>query len=100
MNDIPYKEVLLLILGTLSTFLIWKIQFQKEKIRSIENMVSEKKYKLYSELIHIFFDITNGEKIGKKMNEKELLKRLFDIKKDLFLYAPDKIFKAFTKWTI
>jgi len=40
MNEIPYKEILLLFLGFLSTFLIWKIQYQKEKIKNIENLVS------------------------------------------------------------
>lgn len=99
-TEVPYKEILLLILGTLSTFLIWKIQHQKEKIKDIENLVSEKKYKLYSELIYIFFDIANADKLGKKMTERELLKRILDIKKDMFLYAPDEIFKMFTKWTL
>lgn len=99
-SAIPYKEVLLLILGTLSTFLIWKIQYQKEKLKNIENLVSEKKYKLYSELIYIFFDIANADKIGKKPTEKETLKRILDIKKDMFLYAPDEIFKTFTDWTL
>lgn len=99
-TEFPYKEISLLILGTLSTFLIWRIQHQKDKIKDIENLVSEKKYKLYSELIYIFFDIANGEKIGKKMTDRELLKRILDIKKDMFLYAPDKIFRMFTKWTL
>ena len=99
-TEIPYKEILLLILGTLSTFLIWRIQYQKDKIKDIENLVSEKKYRLYSELIYIFFDITNGEKVGKKMTDRELLKRILDIKKDMFLYAPDNIFRMFTKWTL
>jgi hypothetical protein len=99
-TEVPYKEISLLILGTLSTFLIWRIQHQKDKIKDIENLVSEKKYKLYSELIYIFFDIANGEKIGKKMTDRELLKRILDIKKDMFLYAPDSIFKMFTKWTL
>jgi len=99
-TEVPYKEISLLILGTLSTFLIWKIQHQKEKIKDIENLVSEKKYKLYSELIYIFFDIANADKLGKKMTERELLKRILDIKKDMFLYAPDEIFKMFTKWTL
>ncbi len=99
-TEVPYKEISLLILGTLSTFLIWKIQHQKEKIKDIENLVSEKKYKLYSELIYIFFDIANADKLGKKMTERDLLKRILDIKKDMFLYAPDEIFKMFTKWTL
>jgi hypothetical protein len=68
-TEVPYKEIALLILGTLSTFLIWRIQHQKDRIKDIENLVSEKKYRLYSELIYIFFDISNGAKLGKKMTD-------------------------------
>ena len=28
------------------------------------------------------------------------MKRLLDIKKDMFLYAPDDVFKSFTSWTL
>ncbi len=66
MENLPIKEILLLILGTLSTFLIWRVQYQKEKIRNIERQLSDKKYSMYSKLIYILFDISGGEKIGKK----------------------------------
>lgn len=99
-NEIPYKEILLLILGTLSTFLIWRVQHQKDKIKDIESQLSERKYKLYSDLVYIIFDIMNGSKIGKPISEKDLVKRMLDIKRDMFLYAPDLIFKTFTEWTL
>jgi hypothetical protein len=100
MTEIPYKEISLLILGTLSTFLIWRIQYQKDKIKNVESQLSDKKYQMYSELIYILFDISNGEKIGKNVSQKELLKRILAIKRDMFIYAPDGIFKTFTKWTL
>lgn len=100
MIEYPIKEILLLILGTLSTFLIWRVQHQKEKIRNVESQLSDKKYQMYSELVHILFDISNGEKIGKKISQRDLLKRILAVKKDMFIYAPDKIFKKFTDWTL
>ena len=100
MNEIPYKEILLLILGTLSTFLIWRLQHQKDKIKDIESQLSERKYKLYSELVYIIFDILNASKVGKAISEKDIVKRMLDIKRDMFLYAPDVIFKTFTEWTL
>ena len=100
MTEIPYKEISLLILGTLSTFLIWRIQYQKDRIKNIESQLSEKKYKMYSELIYILFDISAGDKIGKKVTHNQLVKRILDIKRDMFIYAPDKIFKAFTEWAL
>ncbi|WP_291870704.1 hypothetical protein [Maribacter sp.] len=99
-EQIPFKEIALLILGTLSTFLVWRVQHQKDKIRNVESQLSDKKYQMYSELIYILFDITNGEKVGKKVSQRDLLKRILAIKRDMFIYAPDEIFKKFTKWTL
>jgi hypothetical protein len=99
-QNIPIKEISLLILGTLSTFLVWRVQHQKDKIKNVESQLSDKKYEMYSELIYILFDLTNGEKIGKKVSQRDLLKRILAIKRDMFIYAPDKIFRKFTKWTL
>jgi hypothetical protein len=100
MTEIPYKEISLLILGTLSTFLIWRIQYQKDKIKNIESQLSDRKYKMYSELIYLIFDITNAEKLGEEITEQDILKRILGIKRDMFLYAPDEMFKTFTNWTL
>ncbi|MGD1318188.1 hypothetical protein [Chryseobacterium sp. 2R14A] len=99
-ETIPLKEILLLILGTLSTFLIWRVQFQKDKIKNIETQLSEKKFQIYSELVYIIFDTMHGDKIGKKVTDKELLKRILDIKKNMFLYASDEMFQSFKEWTL
>jgi hypothetical protein len=100
MSDLPYKEILLLILGTLSTYLIWRVQYQKEKIKNIENQLSESKFKVYSELVHIIFDVISGTKTGKKVSNQEIIKRILDIKKNMFLYASDEMFLAFTDWSL
>lgn len=99
-ENLPIKEILLLILGTFSTFLIWRVQFQKDKIKNIETQLSEKKFQIYSELVYIIFDMMHGEKIGKKVSDKELLKRILDIKKNMFLYASDEMFESFKNWTL
>jgi hypothetical protein len=62
MTDIPYKELLLLILGSLSTYLIWRVQYQKDRLKSIESQLSDKKYKMYSQLIYIFFENNRHQK--------------------------------------
>ena len=100
MSDIPYKEILLLLLATLSSYLIWRVQYQKDKLKTIENQLSEKKYKMYSELIHIFFDITLASKLGNEMSSEDVSKRFIEIKKDMYLYAPDIVFKQFTEWLL
>lgn len=97
---IPYNQILLLLLSTLSAFLIWRLQYQKEKIKGIENQLSDKKYKMYSELLYILFDISNAQTLGNTVTENDILKRILEIKRDMFLYAPDNVFKTFTKWTL
>lgn len=99
-NEIPYKEILLLLLGTLSTFLLWRLQHQKDRIKNIESQLSERKYKLYSELIYLIFDVMNSNKLDIKLTQNEILKRILNIKKEMFIYAPDEVFRAFTKWTL
>jgi hypothetical protein len=99
-EHIPIKEILLATLTAFSSFLIWKIQFQKNKIKSIQNQLAERKYQMYSDLIYILFDVTNTEKKGNKSSETELRKKVLSVKKNMFIYAPDKIFKKFTKWLL
>ena len=97
MTEIPYKELLLLILGSLSTYLIWRVQYQKDRLKSIESQLSDKKYKMYSELIYIFFDIAMESKTGVEISQPEVVKRVIAIKKDMYLYASDDIFNKFNR---
>lgn len=100
MADFPFKEILLLALGSLSTYLIWRVQYQKDRLKTIESQLSDKKYKMYSELIYIFFDITMEGHLGQPISQEELIKKIVAIKKDMFLYAPDLIFRQFTEWLL
>lgn len=99
-SQVPYKEILLSILTFFSGFLLWRVQFQKDRIKNIESQLSERKYKMYSEFVYILFDISNSSKIGKAVTEKDVTKRMAEVKRDMFIYAPDKIFKKFTEWTL
>jgi hypothetical protein len=100
-EKIPYKEILLSFLGTLSAFLIWRVQHQKDRIKDIESQLSEKKYKLYSEIVYLIVDLSMASKMGEKpLTEQDILKRLLTAKREMFLYAPDNIFKTYTAWTL
>lgn len=100
MENIPLKEILLLIMTGLSSYLIWRVQFQKDKIKNIENQLAEKKYKMYSELIYLLFDLSNSQKIGNKISSDDVVIKLLSVKKEMFIYSPDKIFKKFTDWLL
>ena len=73
MTNLPYKEILLLILGSLSTYLVWRVQYQKDRLKNIENQLSDKKYKMYSELIYIFFDLSFGVKMGQELSMADFI---------------------------
>lgn len=100
MADFPYKEILLLFLTTLTGYLVWRVQYQKDRLKTIESQLSDKKYRMYSELIHIYFDITYSSRFGKTISNEDIAKRFIEIKKDMFLYASDDIFKQFIEWSL
>lgn len=98
MNELPIKETLLVFVSTLSAFLLWRVQYQKEKIKHIESQLSDKKYKMYSDLIYLIFDGVLGSKIGKELSNQEITERLISAKREMFIYAPDDVFRTFTEW--
>lgn len=88
------------LLGLLSTYLMYVIKRQKEKIDNIQHQLSDKKYKVYYELYSIFFDIIKINK-GYVMDDPDNLAiRLFDVKKDLAIYSTDKILRTFIEWLL
>lgn len=91
-------SILISILTISSGIFIVILQRKTEKIKIIENQLSEKKYKAYSELIEIFYNIFKDTKNNKPINNQNLTLKLIDIKKDLFIYGSDEIFRKFTDW--
>lgn len=76
------------------------MQYQKDRLKNIESQLSDKKYKMYSELIHIFFDVKLASKLGTEMSNAELAIKIIGIKKEMYLYAPDEVFRQFIEWLL
>ena len=74
------------------------LQRKTERIKIIENQLSEKKYKAYSELVAIFYNIFKDTKNNKPTNNENLTSQLIDVKKDLFIYGSYEVFRKFTNW--
>ena len=68
-----------------------------ERIKIIENQLSDKKYKAYADLVGMFYDVLKDVKESKTTNPKRMQARMMDSKKDIFMYGSDKVFKAFNK---
>lgn len=95
---ISLSDILISVLTLISALLGYIIKEQIEKIRTIQNQLSDKKYKLYHEIYAVFFDLLKQQKGMQEKSNNELALRLVDIKKDLFIYAPDNLVKKFLEW--
>ena len=79
-------------------FLTTIILIKHAQYREVVLKLSDKKYKIYSEIVTILFDMINRQKKLTKTSDDVLLKRIMDVKRDLLLYGTDKIVRKFFEW--
>ena len=91
-------SILVSLLTISSAIFIVVLQRKTERIKIIENQLSEKKYKAYSELVGIFYNIFKDVKNNTPADNGNLISQLIDVKKDLFIYGSDDVFRKFTTW--
>lgn len=70
---------------------------QTERIKIVENQVSENKYKAYNQIVGYFYDILKDVKFNKKLKVNSA-EKLIDFKKDLLIYGSDKVFQKYISW--
>lgn len=73
---------------------------QTEKLRTMREQLSEKKYKAYADAVKMFYSVFKDSKLHKPTNNNEMLKNMIDVKRDIFMYGSDKVFKAFNTWLL
>lgn len=95
--EFSYSELTIGILAFISAVLVCIIKIQHDKISSIKNQLSDKKYNVYNEIFSIFFDIMREGK-GYIPTNSDLPDRIIRIKKDLLIYGTDEINKKFIEW--
>lgn len=96
-----YSELIVGILVFISTILGFIIKVQHDKILSIKNQISDRKYNVYNEIFSIFFDIMReGKGFTKKLKPNDLPDRIIKVKKDLLIYGTDEIIKKLTEWNV
>ena len=74
------------------------MQRKIEQIKIMENQLSDKKYNAYADLVGIFFSILKNVKKEKDTNQKVLMDKMLESKKNIFMYGSDKVVMAFSKW--
>lgn len=99
------KEDIILLtkgIGGLASLIIiilgWYIHRQTEKIKVMENLISEKKNEAYSSFVGLFYDLLAQSKENKSFDTHDGLIKMLEIKKTLFMYGSDKVFKAMNEW--
>jgi len=93
------KDLLLVVLIGTIPIAGFFIKHYYDLYRDVQLKLSDKKYNCYAEIINILFDLLQENKeLKKKTSDKELTKRVFSIKTNLFLYGSDGVIKKFDKW--
>jgi hypothetical protein len=76
------------------------IAWQTEKLRTMREQLSQKKYNAYADAVKMFYSVLKDAKANRTTNNMEMMDRMIDIKRDIFMYGSDKVFKAFNKWLL
>lgn len=97
MNDWVYK-LLSILLPIICTILGWIIYRKTERIKIMENQLSDKKYKAYADIVSVFFGMLKDTKNDKRVDHKLIRDKIMDSKKDIFMYGSDTVFYAFNSY--
>ena len=96
-NLIALLSILISAIVALAGFIIAR---QTEKLRTMREQLSEKKYNAYADAVKMFYSVLKDTKANRTTNNREMMDRMIDIKRDIFMYGSDKVFKAFNKWLL
>src|SRR6266498_4603537 len=78
----------------------WLYRHEKERREAIERQLSDRKYQTYLSLIGIFLDVMKSVKAKKPIDESSITDRMFDVNKELVIYASDEVLETYQKWLI
>ena len=73
---------------------------QSEKLRAMREQLSEKKCNAYADAMMMFYSILKDSKLHRPTDNKAMMQKMIDTKKDIFMYGSDEVFRAFNKWLV
>ena len=102
MNE-EYIKIISIVFSIIIAFMGWIMQRKTERIKIMENQLSEKKYAAYASLVGLFYSILKDVKKEKDYNQtkiqnNKMLEEMLESKKNIFMYGSDNVIKAFNKW--
>lgn len=96
-NIIAILSILISAIVAVTGFVIAR---QTEKLRAMREQLSEKKCNAYADALMMFYSILKDSKMHRSTDNKAMMQKMIDIKKDIFMYGSDKVFRAFNKWLV
>lgn len=98
MNYETITTILLGVLGTITTLLVVLLQRKTERLKIVEAQLSERKYDAYGRLVSIFYEIIKTIKADKSTDELNIMEKMIESKKDIFIFGSDIVFRKFNEW--
>jgi hypothetical protein len=66
----------------------------------MRKQLSEKKCDAYADAVKMFYSVLKDSKANRATNNGMMMEKMIDIKRDIFMYGSDKVFKAFNTWLL
>ena len=98
MDNNTIISILISLLTVSSTLFVVILQRKTEKLKIIENQLSQNKYKAYIDLVEVFYSTIKKIKMNEGDNSIELGTKIFNAKKDILMFGSDEVFKKYTNW--
>ena len=96
-NIIALLSIIISAIVTIAGIIIAR---QSEKLRTMREQLSQKKYNAYADAVKMFYSVFKDARAHRTMNNDEMMDRMIDIKRDIFMYGSDKVFRAFNRWLL
>lgn len=92
------ESIISIILSIVIAFMGWVMQRKTERIKIMENQLSEKKYAAYAKIVGVFYSVLKDVKKERESNQRKMMDEILESKKNIFMYGSDSVIKAFNKW--
>lgn len=96
-NIIAILSIVISAIVAISGYIIAR---QTEKLRTMRKQLSEKKCDAYADAVKMFYSVLKDSKANRATNNGMMMEKMIDIKRDIFMYGSDKVFKAFNTWLL
>ena len=74
------------------------IAWQTEKLRTMREQLSEKKYNTYAEAVKMFYSKMKDSQLNKPANLNQMMVKMIEVKRDILMYGSDDVFRSFNNW--